>query len=125
MALIPHDHVIQALPTYPTDDSFDIRRLPRRLWSNEHFLDSQGLDLRCEVSPIDRISVAQQEAGRRVERKRLYDLPGGPESRGVGRDVEVSDTPSMVVPTENFVLIVSSALTQIEQVVRIPRKGSA
>ena len=82
------DDVIQAFAADGTDQSLDVRILPRRARGGDHFLDAQVVDPLAEADAVDAVAVALQVAQRRVVWKRFDDLLRGPGRAGVGRDVD-------------------------------------
>ena len=53
MGLVEHNHMIQTIAAYRTDNSFAVRILPRRAWCNQDVLDAHVLDASLEVIAID------------------------------------------------------------------------
>jgi len=80
----------------------NVRILPWRSGSRDHFFDAHVLDSVLEVLPVDRISIAQQEPGGVVIRKGVDNLLSSPFSRRIGCNVEVHDeSPIMSQDKEN------------------------
>ena len=94
--LAEYDRVIQAFASDTPDQPLDLRALPRRLWSDQHFLHAQAGDSLPERHPADPVTVAQQVLGRVGPGGGLDDLLGRPLSRRVGGHIEVQDAPTLV-----------------------------
>ena len=93
---IEDDHVVQTVSTYRSDDAFHVRPLPRRSRSAENFVDVHDLELLAELLPVDPIAISKQILRLGVERKSFEHLLRGPFGCGMGRDVEVDNTTSVV-----------------------------
>jgi len=91
MAVVENDAMIKAFATDRSNDSLDIRRLPRRTVCDQHFLDAHVLDTLAERVAVDRIPITDQEPRRLVLGKRFDDLLGCPLSRRMRSDVKVDD----------------------------------
>ena len=57
VGLVEHDHLIQTIAAYRTDDSFAIWILPRRVRSKRDFLNAQVLDPLLEVVAIGTVAI--------------------------------------------------------------------
>src|SRR5262245_33592526 len=88
--------MVQTFSANRTDEAFDVRSLPRRPRSAEHFFDIHYRDLVAELLAIDSISIAQQISRRRIKRKGFEHLLRRPFSGGMSCDVEVHDAASIV-----------------------------
>jgi len=62
----------------------------------EDFLDPHALHTVSKLLAVDLVTVAQEIGGRRVVRKGVHDLLGGPVGGGVLGHVEVDDAPAVV-----------------------------
>ena len=69
MCLAKDDHVIEALAPDRTDEALDVRILPGRPGSDEHFGDLEPCHPAPEVSSVDAIAIAQEVPRRRVPRE--------------------------------------------------------
>jgi hypothetical protein len=88
--------VIQALGADGADHSLHERVLPRRAGGGEDLADPHALDSPRELLAVDRVSITEQEPGSRIVRERLDDLPGGPDGRGVVRNVDMEEFAAVV-----------------------------
>ena len=88
--------MIQAFPSYRSDDSLDVSALPWRPRDAENFFDTQHLDLFPKLVSVNPISIPKQVFGCAVEWKGFDDLLGGPRGRWVSRDVKVENTTAVV-----------------------------
>src|SRR5947208_2004032 len=70
--------MIQAFPSYGSDDSLDVSALPWRPRDAENFFDTQHLDLFPKLVSVNPISIPKQVFGCAVEWKGFDDLLGGP-----------------------------------------------
>jgi hypothetical protein len=91
-----HNHVIEALPAQGSDDLLDIRSLPRASGSNDHLLDTEGLHSFPERRAVNRISVADQEAGQSTVAERFHELLRCAFGRRMVCHVEVDDPASIM-----------------------------
>ena len=91
VSLIEHDDVVQTIPAYGTDDTFDKWILPRRTRRAKRILYRQALDTLSDSFAVDGIAISQQITRGRIERKGLNDLLGSPSSGRVLGHVEVHD----------------------------------
>ena len=96
MALPQNDHVIQALPTYRTDDPFGIGILPGRARCRQHLRYSKRFALAAKSLTVDGISIAKQVSRSLVHSIRFHELPRRPAGCRMGCDVEMKN-PSPVV----------------------------
>ena len=96
MSLVQDEEVIQALAADGADHPLHERVLPGRAGGGEDLADPHALDSPRELLAVDRVSITEQEAGSRIVRERLDDLPGGPAGRGVVRDVDVEEFVAVV-----------------------------
>src|SRR6058998_3720960 len=88
--------MIQAFPSYRSDDSLDVSALRWRPRSAENFFDTQHLDLFLKLVSVNPISIPKQVFWCAVEWKGFDDLLGGPRGRWVSRDVKVENTTAVV-----------------------------
>ena len=93
--LVPHDHVVQALPANGSDESLHVRILPRRLRRHDHFLYPHALR-DCADLFSDCISITDQIPRRLVPRKRFSNLLRGPLFGRAFRHIKVHHTPSVM-----------------------------
>lgn len=96
VAFADDDHLIQALPADGSDESFDVRILPRRARCNGLLFDPEGRHAVGELGAVGAIAVAQQVFGRRLERERVDDLLPGPSRRRRPGDGEMQHLPAVV-----------------------------
>ncbi len=96
MALTENDDVIQAFSPDRSDDPFDVRILPRRMWGAQDFVDAHAVYALPEGIAVDPIAVAQQVARRGVPRKRFDNLLRRPRGRRVFGNVEMNNAATMV-----------------------------
>ena len=96
MCLAQDDHVIEALAPDRTDEALDVRILPGRPGSDEHFGDPESGQPASEAIAVDGITIAQEVPRRGIPREGLDDLPGRPFRGRVFRDVEVENPPPVV-----------------------------
>ena len=59
VSLIEHDDVIQTIPAYGTDDTFDKWILPRRTMRAKRILYRQALDTLLDSFAVDGIAISQ------------------------------------------------------------------
>ena len=96
MRLAQHEEVIQARAAEGADDPFGEGVLPGCAGGGEDLTNSHALDSPRELLAVDRVSITEQEPGSRIVRECLDDLPGGPDSRGVVRDVDMEEVAAVV-----------------------------
>ena len=96
MGLAQNEEVIQALAADGADHPLHEGVLPGRARGGEDLADPHALDSPRELLAVDRVSITEQEPGSRIVRERLDDLLGGPDGRGVVRDVEVEEFAAVV-----------------------------
>ncbi len=96
VSAVEHNDMIQTLPTYRSNQTFDEGILPRAAGSRQDFFDSHAFNSVTEVVAIEPIAVTQQVARRCVPGKGLDHRLSCPESGGVRRDIEMHDTPTVV-----------------------------
>ena len=80
-----------------------VSSLPRRSRRRKHFLHTCVLDLSGEVVTKDSVPISQPITGRRVPRKGIAKLLGGPFHGGMSRDVEVQYAPPLMGHHEEHV----------------------
>src|SRR5262245_4446585 len=90
------DDVIRALSTNRSDESFDIRTLPRTLRCNDHFLKLHPGHSPTELFAIDLVAIPQKISRWRLFKKCFHDLLRGPSSRRMLGHIEVNYTPAIV-----------------------------
>src|SRR5215831_15930800 len=88
--------MVQTFTADRTDHAFDVSSLPRRSRSAEDFFDIHYRDLVAKLLAIDSISISQQISRRGIKRKGFEHLLRRPFGRGMSRDIEVHDAPSIV-----------------------------
>src|ERR1035441_270096 len=81
LALVEHDHSIQAFSPNGTYQPLYVGALPRRSRGDELLLDAHALNPLHEERSVDRIAIPQQILGRGFVGKRVDDLLGGPGCR--------------------------------------------
>jgi hypothetical protein len=65
-------------------------------WSSARLDDPQALDSPCELVAVGPVSITEQVPRDRVVWECLDDLPGGPDARGVVRDVDMEEFAAVV-----------------------------
>ena len=103
MAFAKNDHMVEAFSANGTDQSLDVRILPRRVRGTDDFLDAQVLDAILEPLAVDAIAVTVQVSWRLIERKCLGDLPSRPFGGGMSGDVEVNDAPPVMAENDEAI----------------------
>lgn len=88
--------MIETIPPDTTDHTFCKRVLPRTAGRSEHFFDAQASNAPLKLASINGISIPQEVLRCRIPRKSLDDLPPGPPSGGMLRDIEVYNAATMV-----------------------------
>ena len=96
MGLAQNEEVIQALAPDGADHPLHEGVLPGRAGGGEDLADPHALDSPRERLAVDRVSITEQEPGSRIVRECLDDLPGGPDGRGVVRDVDMEEFAAVV-----------------------------
>ena len=91
MSLVQDEEMIQALAADGADHPLHEGVLPGRAGGGEDLADPHRCDSPRERLAVDRVSITEQEPRSRIVRERLDDLPGGPDGRGVIRDVDVEE----------------------------------
>ena len=71
MPFVHHDHVVEALPTYRTDDAFAKGILPGRAGGDWDFFDTHACDTLGEVIAVDAVTIANEKTWRFLVRKAL------------------------------------------------------
>ena len=89
VGFVEHDQMIKAFATDRSDDSLDVRALPRRAEGNDDFLDAHVLDSILELVAVDAIAITNHVSWGCVMRERLDDLLRRPLGRWIRCDVEV------------------------------------
>ena len=84
MPLVQDNHVIKAFATDASDQSFNVRTLPRGPSGNDDLLDAHVPHSAAEVLAVDPVAIAQQVARCLVPRKRLDDPLSDPRGGGAG-----------------------------------------
>src|SRR5881396_3591814 len=97
--------MIQAFPSYRSDDSLDVSALPWRPRSAENFFDTQHLDLFPKLVSVNPISIPKQVFWCAVEWKGFDDLLGGPRGRWVSLDVKVEIRKSALLASISLLLV--------------------
>jgi hypothetical protein len=97
MSFAEHDHMIQTIPAYGTDDSFAIRVLPGGPGCNQDFLDAHAFHAFLEVVAVDAIAIADEKPRCLFVRESIDDLLGGPFGMRICGNVEEDDL-SPVMP---------------------------
>ncbi len=100
MGLIQDHEVVQAFATDGPDHPLHEGILPGRAWGDKDLANPPPLDSPRELRPVDPVSITEQVRRGRVVWKRLDDLPGGPDRRGVVRDVDVDEL-ATVMPQDD------------------------
>src|SRR5437870_3974062 len=96
MAVVEHDHVIEALTTYASNHPLGVRILPRASWSRPHFPNAHSLNSVLEVLPIDSISITNQITWGLILRKGFDDLLCRPRRRRMLGHIKVKDSAAFV-----------------------------
>jgi hypothetical protein len=78
VALVQHEHVIEALVPHGADDPFRKRILPRTPRRREDFSDAQALDTMSKRLAVDSVAIAEKIGRCGVVREGLDDLLGRP-----------------------------------------------
>ena len=91
MRLVPDEEVVEALAADRADEPFHEGILPGCAGGDPNLSNAHARDSLGEPLVVNRISIAQEIPRRRVVRERLDELPSGPESRRMVRDVEVEE----------------------------------
>ena len=95
-ALVPHDNVIETLPSEGANPTFNERILPGRMRRRQHFFDAHLLHGKPMIRSVDCITIPDDESRRGVPRPRLTELLRGPRRGRMRRDVHVDDAASVV-----------------------------
>ena len=93
MPFVEHDHVVEALPAYRTDDSFTIWILPGCMWCDRHFFDTHAFDALGEIVTLDAVAIANEKTWCFLVGQGVDDLLGGPFGVEIRGNVEVNDLP--------------------------------
>ena len=96
MPLGEDDHVIETFATNGSDHALDVGILPRTRRCRDHFPDAQAGDSTTEDVAIDGVPIPEEPSGGGLLRKCLDDLLGRPRRRGMLRDAEIDDTPTVM-----------------------------
>jgi hypothetical protein len=96
MSVIENEKMVEALSSNRADDPLCEGILPGRAGGGEDLTNSHTLDSPRELLAVDRVSITEQEPGNRIVRECLDDLPGGPDCRGVVRDVDMEEFAAVV-----------------------------
>ena len=96
VGLAQNEEVIQALAADGADHPLHEGVLPGRAGGGEDLADPHALDSPREGLVVDRVSITEPDPGSRIVRECLDDLPGGPDGRGVGRDVDMEEVAAVV-----------------------------
>ena len=96
MPLVENDHVIETLAANGADNPFDERTLPRRTGRRQNLVDTKSRDAAVEVPAVDSISVPYQVPRRRVPWKSIDHLLRRPLGGRMFRDIEMSNTATIV-----------------------------
>ncbi len=91
MPFIQHYDVIEALPSYRTDDAFTVRALPGRMWCDRNFFDSHVFHAVLEIVAVDAVTIMDEKTRLFFVRKSVDDLLGRPFGVGIRGNVEVND----------------------------------
>ena len=75
--------MVDALSAHRSDQSFDIRVLPRTLGSRQDLVDLHRLETGPKIVAVGPVAIPQQKPWRRVPRERVADLLGRPRGRGM------------------------------------------
>jgi hypothetical protein len=92
--------MIETLSADRTDQTFDVRVLPRTPGSGQDVVDLHRLETGPKGLAVDPVSVSQQESGRRVPGERVADLLRGPRGRRMFRDIDMHDPTAVVTQDE-------------------------
>src|SRR6185437_15697729 len=88
--LIQNDHMVSALATDRSNESFHVSILPGRLGSGQDLLDAQASSGFVELLSVDSIPIPQQKARGFIPRKSFYQLVRCPFRGGIFRDREMN-----------------------------------
>ena len=96
MPLAEHDHVVETLAPEGSEQSLRIRILPRAGRTGDNLADAHAGDPAPEHVAVDGVAIPHQPSRRRVVRKGFHHLLRRPGGRGMFRDVDVDDSPTLV-----------------------------
>jgi hypothetical protein len=102
MGLVDDDHVIETFSSNRSDQAFDVRILPRTRWRRDNLDDAHASQSVPEDLAVDTVAIAVQPAGRRVVRKSVDHLLGGPRGCRMVRDVHVHDVPAVMRQDDHY-----------------------
>ncbi len=88
--------MVEAFAPDTADQPFYVAVLPRRCVRREEWVYAQaGYGFGEQIAEL-RIAISQKESGRCVITERVSQLLSTPVSGGIGRDVEMGDSPPLV-----------------------------
>jgi hypothetical protein len=96
MRLVDDDHVIETVSSDRANQAFDVRILPRACRGGDDVDDPQARESALEDVAVDAVAIAVQPAGRRVVRKCVDHLLGGPRGCRTIRHVRMHDAPALM-----------------------------
>ena len=96
MPVVEHDDLIEHLATDTPDEPLAVGIVPRTARGDHDFFDAHVLDPVLEGNTIDRLPIPQERAWRGHPGKRLNDVLSGPLRRGMFRNIEMHDAPTLV-----------------------------
>ena len=96
MHVVEDDDVIETLATNGPDQALDVGILPRTRWCRDDFMDAHAGDSISEAVPIDGVPIPEEPARGGFLGKCLDELLGRPRRRGMLRDPEMDDTPTVM-----------------------------
>ena len=103
MPFIYDDNVVQALSPYGSNNSLDIRILPRRAGRRDNFLNIQALDPSSNLLTVNGIPITQQIAWSGIEWKCFYQLLGRPPCGGMRCNIEVHDVTAVMAEHDKHI----------------------
>ena len=101
--LIENNNMIQAIPAYGPDNSFNERILPRRARGRNDLLDTQALDPSSNLLTVNGIPITQQIAWSGIEWKCFYQLLGRPPCGGMRCNIEVHDVTAVMAEHDKHI----------------------
>ena len=96
MRFTKNDNVLEAIPTYGTDEPFTERILPRALRRRQNFLDAHRLNPLFKFFSVNPVTIPQQIPRFAPVREGLDNLLAGPACGGMFCYVEMYDAPAIM-----------------------------
>jgi len=88
--------MVQAFPTYRSNDALNVSSVPGRPWSTEDLFDTQDLDFFAKFISVDPISIPKKVFGCAVEWEGFDHLLRRPCSRRVSGNVVVKNASALM-----------------------------